>query len=129
MPWSLTSRRINPKPFFIVQSSHCEGDNDGGMCRPSIALGVVGSRQFDMRWISTPRCYFLHRRRYALHFGGVGRRARKAANTVNLISACGSVFNITAACEGPVFALWVVVAAHFDLRCKATPHVFFLALT
>ena len=92
---------------------------------PAFALGVVASRQFDMRWISTPRCYFLHRRRYALHFGGVGRRARKAANTVNLISACGSVFNITAACEGPVFALWVVVAARFDLRCEATPPVFF----
>ena len=97
---------------------------------PAFALGVVvASRQFDLRWIATPLRYFLHLRSYALHFGGLGRRDQKPDNTISLISACGSVFNITAACEGPVFALWVVVAAHFDLRCKATPHVFFLALT
>ena len=96
---------------------------------PAFALGVVASRQFDLRWIATPLRYFLHLRSSALHFGGLGRRDRKPDNTISLISACGSVFNITAAGEGPVFALWVVVAAHFDLRCKATPPFLFLALT
>ena len=96
---------------------------------PAFSLGVVASREFDLRWMSTPLRYFLHLRSCALHFGGLGRRDRKADNTISLISACGSVFNITAACEGPVFAIWVVVAAHFDLRCAATPPLFFLALT
>jgi hypothetical protein len=44
---------------------------------PAFALGVVASRQFDMRWIPTTSCYFLHRRRYALHFGGVGQPRSK----------------------------------------------------
>ena len=124
--WGLTTRRIDPKPFFLLLRVHPAMETMTAACvGPAFSLGVVASREFDLCWISTPLRYFLHLRCYALHFGGLSRRDRKADNTISLISACGSVVNITAACEGPVFALWVVVAAHFDLRCKATPPVFF----
>ena len=97
----------------------CEG--------PAFVLWVVLAPQFDLRWKATPLGYFLRLSSFALHLGGLGLPREKAGNTISLISACGWVFNVTVGCEGPVYTLWFVLASQFDLRRKATPHVFLFA--
>jgi hypothetical protein len=100
----------------------CEG--------PAYALWVVLAPQFDLRWKTTPQGLFLPLSSSALHFGRLGHRERKSLiRLISLISPCGWVYCMTAGCEGPVYALWVVLAAQFDLRWEATPLGFFLRLS
>ena len=98
----------------------CEG--------PVYALWVVLASQFDVRWEARPQGFLLCLSSSALHFGRLGHRERKSLTrpTLFLVSPCGWVYYMTAGCEGPVYALLVVLASQFDVRWKATPQGFFL---